>query len=81
MGKVFEVGKIYARSEGGYDPLMVVGRTEKTIVCRHAFSDSCRTFRMKIHIDEDRTEFVYDSYVPLRHRDGTVCNAEWEVTE
>ena len=81
MSKVFEVGKMYARAESGFDPQKVVRRTEKTLTCVNAYSNSGHPFKQKIHLDEDGTEFVYDAYVPLRHRDSTVCKASWEVKE
>lgn len=81
MSKAFEVGKMYARAESGYDPQIVIKRTEKTIVCRNAYDKSGHKFRQNIHHDDDGTEFVYDAYVPLRYRDGTVCKASWEVME
>ena len=84
MSKVFEVGKKYFREERGFDPIMVVKRTAKTITCYNynpVWDYSKSTYRHRIHVDDDGTEYIYDPYVPLRHRDGTVCNASWEVKE
>jgi hypothetical protein len=82
MGKVFEVGKMYYREESGFDPQKVIRRTDKTITCVNvAYDLKPKEFRQLIHVDEDGTEWVWDSYVPPRHRGSTVCKASWEVTE
>jgi hypothetical protein len=81
MSKVFEVGKTYCRADSMFDPIVVVKRTAKTITCRGAYYHASPTFVHRIHVDEDGTEWVWDSYVPSRHIDSTVCKASWEVDE
>lgn len=81
MGNAFEVGKMYARAESGFDPQIIVSRTERTITSVNAYEKNKLPFRQRIHLDEDGTEYVYDAYVPLRHRDSTVCKATWGVAE
>ncbi len=81
MGKVFEVGKIYYREESGFDPQKVIRRTPKTITTVAAYNEHAHPYRQRIHLDADGTEWVWDSYVPPKHRDSTVCKASWEVNE
>lgn len=81
MGKVFEVGKMYYRADGGFDPQKIIRRTEKTIISCNAYDNESYTFRQRIFHDENGNEFVIDSALPRRHRMTTLCNAAWEVKE
>lgn len=73
MAKAFEVGKYY-ESYGGYDPILVEQRTNKTI---WVYNGSIE-WRMRIKVDSDGNEFVTDSIVPAKWREAFTYNAKWE---
>lgn len=63
----FTVGCTYESDYSGYEPVMVLRRTEKTVFVTNAFTGS--KWRMRIRTDENGNEYVVDSSVPRGWRD------------
>ena len=62
----FEVGKQYFGNAVEYDPILIVKRTEKTVVVEN----STNRWRMLIHHDGCGNEYLIDSSVPERWREA-----------
>ena len=75
MAKFFEVGKMYGAADGSFDPIIILKRTDKTIVVH---SPTGSSWRMKIRTDDEGNEFAYDSYVPVRWRSCVYYSSVWE---
>ena len=66
MAKTFEVGKEYFPYDAGFDPIVVLRRTEKTI---WVDKDGIK-WRMRIKRDAVGNEYAVDSCVPYKWRDA-----------
>ena len=64
MATSFEVGKSYGASEIGFDPIMILKRSPKTLLVTNGQT----TWRMRIRKDADGSELLIDSTMPERHR-------------
>lgn len=73
----FEVGKHYGWADGRFDPIKVLGRTDKTIRVRNATNQ----WRMRIRIDDDGNEYVVDSTAPKSYRNELTCKAIWHACD
>ena len=73
---VFEVGKFYQPYDGGFFPIKILKRTEKTI---WVDKDGVR-WKMRIRKDTNGNEFAVDSSVPPKWRDAFMYSASWETT-
>lgn len=77
--KEFQIGKVYSWYQTDYDPILVIGRTEKTItVVRTDYFCFGDTWKMHIKIDDEGDESVTDSSVPMRYRDAFTTSAALE---
>ena len=74
--KQFEVGKTYEAALSDFTPITVLKRTSKCIVVKN---NDEYVFRMVIKTDDNGDEYVRDSSVPERWREGFRYSACWEV--
>lgn len=70
---VFEVGKMYEANDPGYDPIHVIRRTAKCIVVDNGHAK----WRMIVKTDEQGNEYVVDSSVPQKYRNGFTYSSRW----
>ena len=73
--KKFKVGKSYEPLCGGFDPIEITKRTEKTIWVNNGNTQ----WSMRIRIDENGNEYVIDSRIPKKWRFTVTYNAQDEV--
>lgn len=74
----FEVGKRYFLDGDGFDSVLIVKRTAKTVTVQYHPE---RTYMSRIKIDADGTEWIHDPNVPKRWRFATICRASNEAKE
>lgn len=65
--KKFTVGCMYEPDYSGFDPIIVLRRTEKTVFVANAYTDNIQ-WRMRIRTDENGNEYVVDSSEPRKWR-------------
>lgn len=73
----FEVGHLYYPYDSGFDPIVILRRTEKTVWV----TNGGVKWRMRIWTDEDGNEYVTDSSVPVKWRDAFTYSAKWKGEE
>ena len=68
MGTSFVIGTMYGHNESGYDSVLCVKRTEKSVWMRYEFGQG-KTHRMKIRYDKDGNEWTVDTKTPKSYWD------------
>lgn len=63
---IFEVGKIYAHNDCGFDPVQCVKRTDKSVWMKYYYGS---VYRMKIRTNDDGNEWTVDTKMPKRYWD------------
>lgn len=71
----FEVGKAYSYAEGGFDPVFVVKRTDKTVWARWS---SGSVYMLRVRKRDNGDEYLLESGVPKRYKDSYTIDARWE---
>ena len=76
----FEVGSVYTPYAREFEPMRIVGRTEKTITVESV--EGGVQWKMRVRTDDNGNEYAVDSKVPQRWRTAFTYSAddkiEWE---
>lgn len=75
MGEIFEVGKEYEASDPGIDTIIVMKRTDKTVLVKNSTTGTA--WRMHIKHDRDGNEILIDSSVPKSWREAFTYSSRW----
>lgn len=73
----FDVGKYYRSNESGYDPVLCVKRTDKSVWMQYYHGS---VYRMKVRTDKDGNEWTVDTYMPKRYWDAMIIQAKYPVS-
>ena len=77
MAKKFEVGRSYEALDGGFDPIKILRRTDKTIWV----DNGCNRWMMRIKHEKNGDEYAVDSCSPRAWREAFTYKAAWPVKE
>lgn len=72
----FRARKCYAANDSSYDPITVLKRTPKMILCT---TNGMNRFRLLIRTDINGDEYVTDSSVPMKWREAFTYQAKYPV--
>lgn len=75
MAYKFEVGKAYRRNDGGFDPVICVKRTDKTIWVKQCYNGA--DWSMRVRTDKDGNEWAVDHQTQKRYRDEMTFQAKY----